>query len=269
MTNPALQSCLAHAIHFERLLEISGSRMFEPLSAYRIHAHNEFALLTSDVDDEVVTTIFDQSRMEGTDNSIFVGYRARVRKFGGITISGNNNTIFIGPNANLAQVLININGSNNIIYIGGMTTIGSGEFQIRDNGGTIIVGDHCMFAARIAIGSSGPCTTYDRLSGDRKSAQSRTTVGDHVWLGRDVRIRPGAAVGSDSIVGQMSIVSGIFNSNSILNGQPASLIRGGVNWDRRMSDTLEQAYATNHYKQLHLKIVAQYDEHIASLFEIH
>ena len=73
----------------------------------------------------------------------------------------------------------------------------------------------------------------DVASGKRINPSRPITIGDHVWVGQEVTILKGTAIGSHSIVGAGSIVRGVVPPNTLVAGSPARVIRSGVTWDRR------------------------------------
>ncbi len=52
------------------------------------------------------------------------------------------------------------------------------------------------------------------------------TVGDNVWLGGGVIVRPGVTIGEDTVVGAGAVVTGDQPSGVVAVGNPARVIRG-------------------------------------------
>lgn len=60
------------------------------------------------------------------------------------------------------------------------------------------------------------------------------TIADHVWCGFDVRILDGVEIQSNSIIGMSSLVNKKYTeSNIIIAGISAKIIRKKCNWDRK------------------------------------
>ncbi len=62
-------------------------------------------------------------------------------------------------------------------------------------------------------------------------------IGRHVWIGRDVKVGKNVRIADNSIVGWGSIVTRRFDEpNVIIAGNPAKVIKRGINWDRKSID---------------------------------
>jgi acetyltransferase-like isoleucine patch superfamily enzyme len=54
-------------------------------------------------------------------------------------------------------------------------------------------------------------------------------IGDRVWFGAPVKVLKGAVIGNDAVVASGAIVtSGNYQSNSILAGSPARIVKSGI-----------------------------------------
>lgn len=57
-------------------------------------------------------------------------------------------------------------------------------------------------------------------------------VGNHVWVGCRCTILKGTQIGSDIVVAANSTITGVFNeSNTIIGGNPAQILKRGVTWE--------------------------------------
>ncbi len=58
-------------------------------------------------------------------------------------------------------------------------------------------------------------------------------IKNHVWLGKDVKIGKNTLISDNSIVGWGAVVTKKFTQNNIIiAGNPASVVKKDVNWDR-------------------------------------
>ena len=72
------------------------------------------------------------------------------------------------------------------------------------------------------------------VTGNRINPSKSIKIGNHVWIGNTVLIFKNAIVGDNSIVAGGSVVGGkVFPSNCIVGGNPAKVIKEGVNWERQ------------------------------------
>ena len=55
-------------------------------------------------------------------------------------------------------------------------------------------------------------------------------IGDNVWIGYRAMILKGVTIGDNSVVAANSVVTKDVPSNSIVAGNPAKIIRTGINW---------------------------------------
>ena len=68
------------------------------------------------------------------------------------------------------------------------------------------------------------------MDGTDKSNAEPITIGDQVWIGANVIVLKGVEIGAHSIVAAGSVVTRSFPPGSLIGGNPARLIRSGVNW---------------------------------------
>ncbi|SFT65730.1 acyltransferase [Arthrobacter sp. ov118] len=101
-------------------------------------------------------------------------------------------------------------------------------------GADVILGDDVLIANHCRIRADDSHPIYDGVSGRRLNVSSTIVVEDHVWLGQEVFLLPGAFVGSGSVVGARSVVtkSRPVPSNSLALGSPARVQREKINWIR-------------------------------------
>lgn len=81
----------------------------------------------------------------------------------------------------------------------------------------------------------GPKTSIWTYNHDYNSPESipyggadilkKVYIGDNCWIGYGVTILPGAVIGEGSIISANSVVRGIIPPNSLVMGNPASVIR--------------------------------------------
>jgi len=57
-------------------------------------------------------------------------------------------------------------------------------------------------------------------------------IGNHVWLGADVKVLKGAIINDGAIIGTGSLVSGTVDANCIYAGIPAKKVKEHVSWRR-------------------------------------
>lgn len=89
------------------------------------------------------------------------------------------------------------------------------------------IGDHVMVAPHVAILNDSH--TYSDLNVPMilqpMTVKRNPSIGDDVWLGRNVVVMPGVSIGSGSIIGAGAVVTKDIPPNSIAVGVPAKVIR--------------------------------------------
>lgn len=185
-----------------------------------------------------------------------------------------NCTLFLAPKANLAEGMIHVYGDNAAVFLGNTNlrraTIhahaqccvyignrvymnGHGEPQsIRATGTShIIMGNHCLCAMGINITTTDTHLIYDRASRRRVNKEESIFIGDHVWLGREVRVYKKAHISSGCMCAAGGIVAGgLYPANSLVAGLPARVKKeGSIFWLSPCSYDLSEA-DLKHYSVL-------------------
>ena len=182
-----------------------------------------------------------------------ISYKGTFLKKTSIKIKGVDNSIQIAPKDSLINCMIYINGNNCKIRVEKNCTLKNVQLWIEDDGGeiiinnkttmegghiaategeSIIIGTDCMFSNKIEIRSGDSHSIYQTDSTHRINPAKGVRIGNHVWLGADVKVLKGSVIQDGSIIGTGSIVTGIVKANSIYAGNPAKLIKEDINWLR-------------------------------------
>jgi len=170
-----------------------------------------------------------------------------------INIKGKNNRIIITPENRLNNCLLYIRGNNCEIIIDKHCILSNLELWIEDDGGKIIVGyrttvegghiaategktiaigEDCMFSNNIEIRNGDSHAIFDKTNEQRTNNAKSIKIGDHVWLGSDVKVLKGSIIGDNAIVSTGAIVTGLIENNSINAGIPSKKIKDNIYWTR-------------------------------------
>jgi acetyltransferase-like isoleucine patch superfamily enzyme len=170
-----------------------------------------------------------------------------------ICINGNNNTVSIDKNAVLKNCTIRIRGNNALIHlksnsysegttffieddhcsivIGQSTFIGPSHLAATEDQSYISIGDHCMLSSNINIRTGDSHAIIDIEMNVRINQAQNISIGNHCWIGEGVKILKGVILKEDVIVATGSIVTQSFDSNNLIGGIPAKIIKRKVTWD--------------------------------------
>jgi len=171
--------------------------------------------------------------IEGAHCRVRVGANVRLDATLRIFPEVSNATIEIGDDCVIGGVIRLVRGDGGVIRIGPGTTFNQVGLSMHEKG-EIRVGRDCMFSTDIHMDPSDMHPIFDRASGERLNPPQDIEIGDHVWLGARVLVLKGARIGSGTVVGAGSIVSGTLPSDVLAVGSPAKVVRENIVWTRDM-----------------------------------
>ena len=97
--------------------------------------------------------------------------------------------------------------------------------------GKVTIGENAFLAPNVSLYTAGhPIHPDSRNSGYEYGAP--ITIGDNVWIGGNVVVLPGVAIGSNSVIGAGSVVSRDIPEWVVAAGNPCRVIRAVTEEDR-------------------------------------
>ena len=194
--------------------------------------------------DTLIEGEFDQSKLRKAfvipkaGNKVILGKGVDISGIK-IEILGTNSTLVIGDNCRLrGQILIKGKGTN--IYIGSETTFVD-TYLLASDGCGITIGRWCMFSRKIEVRVTDAHSVVDVSAGKRVNLPGPIVIGDHVWVGVGAIIGKGVTIGSDNIIGANSFVNkSVLESQCIIAGSPAAVVKRGVTWHRSQKDSFSK-----------------------------
>ena len=133
------------------------------------------------------------------------------------------------------------NGNNQKCYIDRYTSFAGGAIINIHNNSSLHIGTDCMFSNNIVIWTSDGHALYDTASNQLLNRpQDCVTIGDHCWVGFGAKMFKGASLADNSVLAGESVLTKRFDeSNIVVAGNPARIVRSGVNWSRQSPDEFE------------------------------
>lgn len=167
----------------------------------------------------------------GTNCMISIGSGSRIENVE-FEVRGEDNCITIGKNVVLRNAHIGITDNGSSIVIGDDTTIGKGLKMTALESAKIEIGRDCMFSTNVSIMNSDSHSIIDLNTKRRINHAMDVRIGNHVWLGEDVKVLKGVEIQDNVVIGNRSILTkGKYGSHTIYVGSPAKILRGG-DWCR-------------------------------------
>ena len=155
-----------------------------------------------------------------------------------INIYGKRNRVIINTDQRLSAIInvgtFDCSVSDCEVVIGKDTT-SNGLFLIMlENGSKVHIGEDCMFSDQVQIWASDTHSIISADDGRLLNEGKSVEIGDHCWIGYGCRIMKNSLICPNTVVGMGSIVAGKqTESNCVITGVPAKVVKRGINWDRR------------------------------------
>jgi len=129
----------------------------------------------------------------------------------------------------ILNTLIDV-GCDSTVDIGERFNMAGGAMSVY-GGVKLSIGNDCMFADGINIMCGDGHRITDINTNEIINNPKSISIGNKVWLGRHSSVLKGARISDTSIVSLGAVVTSEFeDSNVILGGVPAKIIKRGIDW---------------------------------------
>lgn len=137
-----------------------------------------------------------------------------------------NGVIFgyeLSPHFHDAYILIQSRCKNSIISIGNNTVFSNDITIIAQS--EIKIGERCLIGDRITIFD---CDFHEVDASTRTRSTGKiasVNIGNNVWIGSLVTILKGVNIGDNSVIAANSVVTKDIPANTLVSGNPATIVR--------------------------------------------
>jgi maltose O-acetyltransferase len=126
------------------------------------------------------------------------------------------------------------------IEIGAHSYINSGRISTGKNS-NVKIGEWCAIGHNVTIHAVSHDPDWATgLESERPIVEGSISIGNNVWIGSNVFIRPGVSIGNNCVIGVNSVVTKDIPENAIVGGIPAKIIRFRRERDEKKNSRVPQ-----------------------------
>ncbi|WP_338518904.1 acyltransferase [Alteromonas gracilis] len=190
---------------------------------------------TIDIED---TSCFKASQIviNGNNNQVNIAKNRVIRGLS-VVINGNNKSFIIdGGVRNIVNLKFeSIRGSNQEVRIGKNFSCGGLQIRMNDGDERCFIGDDCLFSWDIKIRTSDGHSIVDLDTNKAVNLPEDVLIGDRVWCCEEVSFLKGSRIANDCVIGTRALITKSFtNSNVVIAGSPAKIVKHNIGWHRDM-----------------------------------
>ncbi len=111
---------------------------------------------------------------------------------------------------------------NATIAIGANSRINGAYIHAQDS---ITIGQNCVVASGVNIIDTNGHELYSTDRTVNRDKPEKIEIGNNVWIGLNAIILKGTIIGDNSVVSAGSVVKGNFPANSLIMGNPATVVK--------------------------------------------
>ena len=180
----------------------------------------------------------------GDNNTVIIRKNSLNKIFNSSLYLGNDGYVFIDDANQINNSCFFLSADTPMLKIGRNIFINNCRIIItRAKGLSVTIGDNCAFATDVYIRPSDGHVVYDEQTKKILNKDKNIVIGNKVWLGYNTTILKGAVIPDNTIVASNNLVNKPFQeSNTILAGIPAKVVKTGVNWDVKQPSLFSDFY---------------------------
>ena len=135
------------------------------------------------------------------------------------------------------------NSKNQRLYIGkNCSTWSNFYIHLTEDNARVKIGNDCMLSKNIEIWASDGHAIVDIEKNNVLNVEKKgIEIGDRVWISSNVILTKNAVIHNDVVIGAGSVVASVFNnSNIVIAGNPAKIIKKNIKWYRGKPSKIQQ-----------------------------
>lgn len=153
-----------------------------------------------------------------------------------IRIDGDNNYVQLKSGMYVHSFqLVGIKNNNKIVIGENFSASGLARFEFAGESDLELnIGNDCMFGQNIKMLLGDYHSIYNIKTNEQINvSKCGISIGNHVWVARDVKMFKDVSIADNSIVANGSIVTRNFDKENVLvGGCPAKILKEDINWSR-------------------------------------
>jgi len=150
-----------------------------------------------------------------------------------IRITGNHCSVVLKKHCYVTEVEIFVENNGCRVEIGEKTFVGRHtHIACTEDGSSLIIGGNGMISSYCQL-RTGDSHSITGLEGNRINPAASVHIGEHCWLGEGCKVMKGVTLDHDTVVSTGSIVTKSFESNVLLGGIPAKVLKENINWNQK------------------------------------
>jgi len=170
-------------------------------------------------------------KFRGQFNTIEISKNAKFSHTN-IRLGSNNAKIKLGSGRYNNVYIFASEGDNQSLEIGDDFSCYGAAFHLKEDCAEVKIGKNCMLSGGINFWATDGHAIVQ--NGEAINEAKPIIIGNHVWIGADVRLCKGSKVADNSIAGLGAVIAGKFDEpNVVIAGNPAKIVKHDVNWDRK------------------------------------
>ncbi|MFQ6729651.1 MAG: glycosyltransferase [Alphaproteobacteria bacterium] len=167
-----------------------------------------------------------------------------------ISITGNNNTIYIDNSNRIKELKIAIGSldivkiNNTSVKIGSGFSCGASQLFVYNDNSVVNIGKDNLWSWDIVLRSGErPHLLFDYKTGKCLNRPGNVQIGDHVWIGQNVGIMSHAQIPSYSVIGAFSVVTRKFTmEHTMIAGNPATVKKKNIHFEKNRTKISDPRY---------------------------